>query len=49
MSETNTAEPQSAAHRLTAMTLEMADRAFPRQRRAMERRYHLPSGTFSKL
>ena len=42
-------DPLSAARLLTVMTLEKADRAFPRQRRTMERLYRLPNGTFASV
>jgi len=42
-------DPQSAARLLTVMTLEAADRAFPRQRRAMEAKYHLRNGIFGRV
>lgn len=40
-------DPLSAAHELTARTLEKADRVFYRQRRTMEDSYGMPHGTFS--
>ena len=39
--------PLSDAHKLTAKTLQKADRVFYRQRRAMEDSFSMPHGTFS--
>ncbi len=39
----------AAAIRLSAFVLAQADRAFPRQRRAMEQEYHLRNGIFSRV
>ncbi len=39
----------TAAMQLSAMVLWKADRVFPRQRRAMEKMYHLRNGIFSRV
>ena len=45
----NFTKPLAVARQLTVLTLNRADRAFPRQRRVMERKYHLANGTFSRV
>lgn len=42
-------DPTAAARLLTVTVLAQADRAFPRQRRAMEQKYHLRNGIFSRV
>lgn len=42
-------DPMEAARLLTVIVLAQADRAFPRQRRAMEQEYHLRNGIFSRV
>ena len=42
-------EASAAARELSMVTLAKADRAFPRQRRLMEKEFHLRNGIFSRV
>lgn len=42
-------EAMAAARELSMVTLAKADRAFPRQRRQMEKEFHLKNGIFSRV
>lgn len=42
-------DSSAAAIRMSMVTLARADRAFPRQRRIMEKKYHLRNGIFSRV
>lgn len=42
-------EASAAARELSMVTLAKADRVFPRQRRLMEKEFHLRNGIFSRV